>query len=407
MKIFNIEMLKMQGLYEYAIKEVKNQSLLNHKNIVKLIECMRDDQNIYLIMEFCEQGNLINYIDQFQPNYEQCIKIAVDILNGLIELHRNNILHRDLKPNNILVKNGVFKISDFGVSTISKMAQTKCGTQKYMAPEVLKGKTYGFKSDLWSFGVIFYYLLFQEYPFGKEAVQTMSNVHLSNIYLNLENSLKIQPVSQINNDNETVNYNYNNSNYVITSRSNNYFDDVQYGNTLLSPNKNNKKQQKQQNFPGSVLSINCVRKKSLADDNSYMSDVPFEFEQSFTNLDSFEKTPQLLFKKPSHQFIDQSKNKNEDIQKLQLFTDEQNGQEKDFLHKQKQQEEQFVGPQMIYNQQQIQQSKQLQLNGKNTQCQIQYDSQNQEKIHKKKKQFGVPILPPCKGKNNQIPEDIY
>jgi serine/threonine protein kinase len=134
--------------------------------------------NPYIVMEFCQKGNLYNLIDKGAPNYE---RIACHILYGLQALHRSGKVHRDLKPENILVKSdGKVALSDFGTSgAIAAIPFWKklfnkvdiFGTFAYMAPEQTRPKkakaTVLPTTDIFSFGVVLYEILFKELPFGK------------------------------------------------------------------------------------------------------------------------------------------------------------------------------------------------------------------------------------------------
>ena len=133
--------------------------------------------NPFIVMEYCQKGNLYKMVERPHPDYE---KIAHDILSGLQALHKNGKVHRDLKPENILVKNnGTVALSDFGTSgMIAGLSLWQkifhkvdiFGTFAYMAPEQSQPKkakaTVLPTTDIFSFGVVMYEILFREYPFG-------------------------------------------------------------------------------------------------------------------------------------------------------------------------------------------------------------------------------------------------
>jgi 5'-AMP-activated protein kinase catalytic alpha subunit len=96
------------------------------------------------------------------------------IIHGLDFVHRNNITHRDLKPENILIdENNIIKIGDFGLSNVmkdGKLLKTFCGSYLYAAPEIIDQKKYeGTSIDIWSCGVILYFLLVKKYPFEDDS----------------------------------------------------------------------------------------------------------------------------------------------------------------------------------------------------------------------------------------------
>ena len=134
--------------------------------------------NPCIVMEFCQKGNLYNLVEKGAPNYE---RIACEILYGLQALHRSGKVHRDLKPENILVKSdGRVALSDFGTAgAIASIPLWKrllnkvdiFGTFAYMPPEQTRPKkanaTVLPTTDIFSFGVVLYEILFHELPFGK------------------------------------------------------------------------------------------------------------------------------------------------------------------------------------------------------------------------------------------------
>lgn len=145
--------------------------------LVHSMEYDKVEGNPYIVMEYCQKGNLYKMVDRPRPDYE---KIAHDVLLGLQALHQNGKVHRDLKPENILVKNnGNVALSDFGTSgmiaslTIWQKIFHRVdvfGTFAYMAPEQTQPKkakaTVLPTTDIFSFGVVMYEILFHQYPFG-------------------------------------------------------------------------------------------------------------------------------------------------------------------------------------------------------------------------------------------------
>lgn len=119
-------------------------------------------------------GNLLQYQAKL-PNkvfpLPEAVKFLGQILRGVQAIHCSNILHRDIKCENIFLrkkKNGgvVCKIGDFGFAkVIDQTTRTNCGTTLYMAPEVFALKPYDFKADIWSLGVVFHQMIYGEYPF--------------------------------------------------------------------------------------------------------------------------------------------------------------------------------------------------------------------------------------------------
>jgi serine/threonine protein kinase len=165
---------------QVAIKKIKNDNIsdkfkseieiiksLNNKNILKFIEIIKHKESIYIISELCDYP-LSKIIDKLDDEHE-IMKIMYQLSQGLKYLYENNILHRDLKPDNILILNNEIKIADFGFAKIfdnnNSMLNTFCGTPNYMAPEILLNSLYNSKSDLWSLGMILYQIIYKKFPF--------------------------------------------------------------------------------------------------------------------------------------------------------------------------------------------------------------------------------------------------
>ncbi|KAJ2027341.1 Protein kinase of the Mitotic Exit Network [Coemansia sp. S2] len=139
---------------EAARKEIDVLRDLNHRNIVKYIGYEQTEQELDIILEYCEGGSLQNILRKFSKFPENLVGVYVaQILDGLSYLHSNAILHRDIKPGNILlVKEGVVKLADFGVARIQNGLDTVVGSPYWIAPEVLQLKGATSASDIWSLG---------------------------------------------------------------------------------------------------------------------------------------------------------------------------------------------------------------------------------------------------------------
>ena len=191
----NIAMKKIKKVKENEIDdmEIKNEinilKKLDHPNIVKIIEFYSAPKAYYIITDFCSCGELYNQIkNQYSEN--QLAVLFYQVLSGLYYLHSNNIVHRDLKLENILIseieKDKVtnekyfwVKIIDFGTAKIFKKNKSEkavVGSSYYIAPEVLH-KHYNEKCDTWSVGVILYMLIVGRAPFdGKTDEEIIENI---------------------------------------------------------------------------------------------------------------------------------------------------------------------------------------------------------------------------------------
>lgn len=157
--------------------EIKILETLDHPNIVKYYETYENWEFLYIVMEYCPGGDLFDLITKRSKEQLKETVVATimkDLLKALNHCHSSNVVHWDIKPENIMVgEDGHIKLIDFGLSkqnqtTNSKMSE-QVGTPYYVAPEVLNGN-YTSKCDLWSLGVVFYIMLSGYLPFvGEDA----------------------------------------------------------------------------------------------------------------------------------------------------------------------------------------------------------------------------------------------
>ena len=145
----------------------------NHPNVILVAEIFESEDSYYSVMEFCEGGELFNYIvKKTRLCEEEAAFFFYQLINGLEYIHSLGIVHRDLKPENLLLTNEhILKIIDFGLSNYFRENQepllsTPCGSPCYASPEMVAGNKYdGFKIDVWSCGIILYAMLCGYLPF--------------------------------------------------------------------------------------------------------------------------------------------------------------------------------------------------------------------------------------------------
>lgn len=163
---------------KYVLSEIELMQSLHHPYILKLHEVIRDAHDIFMILEYCNGGNLKNYIKSKQTEYNSLY--IYQIICGLKYLFEKNIIHRDMKPENILIDRNTIKICDFGFAKEIKendLLNTFCGSPLYMAPEILSFHTYSDKADVWSLGVIIYEIIFKKHPYPcKNKFELINNI---------------------------------------------------------------------------------------------------------------------------------------------------------------------------------------------------------------------------------------
>ncbi|XP_050408202.1 serine/threonine-protein kinase ULK2 isoform X2 [Patella vulgata] len=182
---------KSQQLLSKEIKILKELSDLHHENVVGLLDCKETSNHVYLVMEYCNGGDLADYLHVKGTLSEDTIVVLLrQIAAAMKALNGKGIVHRDLKPQNILLchvgkKNPQasdlkLKIADFGFARFLQdgvMAATLCGSPMYMAPEVIMSLQYDAKADLWSIGTIVFQCLTGKAPFQAQTPQQLKQFY--------------------------------------------------------------------------------------------------------------------------------------------------------------------------------------------------------------------------------------
>ncbi|CAL1355461.1 unnamed protein product [Linum trigynum] len=169
-KHFRAEHLCKKLQKEFA-QEVFIMRKVRHKNVVQFIGACTRRPNLCIVTEFMSGGSMYDHLHKRKEcfNLQSLLRVAVDVSRGMNYLHRNNIIHRDLKAANLLVdENGVVKVADFGVARVqdrSGVMTAETGTYRWMAPEVIEHKPYNHKADVFSFGVMLWELLTGKVPY--------------------------------------------------------------------------------------------------------------------------------------------------------------------------------------------------------------------------------------------------
>ncbi|KAM8852919.1 MAP/microtubule affinity-regulating kinase 4 isoform 4-T4 [Synchiropus picturatus] len=160
-------------------REVRIMKTLNHPNIVQLFEVIETEKTLYLIMEYASGGEVFDYLVAHGRMKEKEARAKFrQIVSAVHYCHQKNIVHRDLKAENLLLDaNSNIKIADFGFSnefTAGSKLDTFCGSPPYAAPELFQGKKYdGPEVDIWSLGVILYTLVSGSLPFDGQNLKEL------------------------------------------------------------------------------------------------------------------------------------------------------------------------------------------------------------------------------------------
>lgn len=208
---------------DYAIKKINytndnifNEcrilSKLNHKNIIRYNSVWHDSIYLYLQMELCSK-TLKEHCLQRTKITKIDIKYFLDSLEGLYYLHSNNIIHRDIKSSNILIKNKTAKISDFNISKEIKNNSNKiiivkssgAGTELYSSPEIINNENYDYRTDIYSMGIVYFEIItkykdnfdriinIQKVKEGLHNLDNIKNIDRNIIIKMLKNNYKNRP----------------------------------------------------------------------------------------------------------------------------------------------------------------------------------------------------------------------
>ena len=183
-KIMNKENIKTLEDKELVRIEIGILKLCHHPNIVRLLDHLENNDYIFIVMEYIEGGTLRQYFKKRKFNFSerQASNIMSQIVSGIKYLHQYGIVHRDLKPDNIMITQqndfGIIKIMDFGLSKIVSPKEKMVdgyGSLSYVAPEVLLRTPYNKEVDIWSMGVILFYMLSGHLPFRGSKEDVVAN----------------------------------------------------------------------------------------------------------------------------------------------------------------------------------------------------------------------------------------
>ena len=137
LKILDKEDVELHKMHHQLRREIEIQAHLRHPNILRLYGYFYDDKRIYLVLEYAEEGELYDLISKGPLKEELVAKYMSQLCQGFKYLHSKNVIHRDVKPENLLIgRNDMIKMSDFGwsVHAPTKKRATVCGTLDYLSP---------------------------------------------------------------------------------------------------------------------------------------------------------------------------------------------------------------------------------------------------------------------------------
>ncbi|MEG2395807.1 MAG: Stk1 family PASTA domain-containing Ser/Thr kinase [Oscillospiraceae bacterium] len=184
-KILKEEFLANEEFRRRFKNESKAIAVLSHPNIVKVYDVSFGDRLQYIVMEYIEGITLKEYIEQQKIiNWKEAVHFVSQILKALQHAHDKGIVHRDVKPQNImLLQDGTIKVTDFGIARFSRgdtktMTEKAIGSVHYISPEQARGEITDDKADLYSVGVVMYEMLTGELPFQSDSAVSVAIMQL-------------------------------------------------------------------------------------------------------------------------------------------------------------------------------------------------------------------------------------
>ena len=184
-KILDKSLISNTDELERISREMEILTTLDHPNIIKIFQIIENEKSYSIIMEYCINGELFNYIVKKEKlSEEESSFFYYQLINGLEYIHSKGITHRDLKPENLLLSEyNILKIIDFGLSNYCHgglKLKTPCGSPCYASPEMIRGEEYdGLFIDIWATGIILFAMLCGYLPFEDEdSINNVSNSKL-------------------------------------------------------------------------------------------------------------------------------------------------------------------------------------------------------------------------------------
>lgn len=187
-----VKALRMEYIHDQEFiarfdREAQSATSLSHPNIVNIFDVGEEDQLLYMVMEYVDGMTLKEYIHQHGPiDVPEALDIMKQLTSAIAHAHANEIVHRDIKPQNILINStGQAKVTDFGIAmalSATALTQTNSilGSVHYLSPEQARGGMATKKSDIYSMGIVLYELLTGKLPFSGQSPVSIALKHLQN-----------------------------------------------------------------------------------------------------------------------------------------------------------------------------------------------------------------------------------
>lgn len=183
LKVLRRDRLDSENLVQRFVAEAKALGRLDHSNIVRVFNVDSDQGNVYIVMEYVEGDSFARHMQEMQHDPRRMAEFGATVAEALDSAHRKGIVHRDVKPGNILIrKDGALKITDFGIARIEDSSSAEMtqageilGTPAYMSPEQVQSHPVDGRSDIFSLGIILYEIAAGVRPFSGAGFTAIFN----------------------------------------------------------------------------------------------------------------------------------------------------------------------------------------------------------------------------------------
>lgn len=170
------ELRKDEEVREMFIREARKMAQVLHRNVIQIYDVLLDDESATLVEEYMDGGSLAKRVGASSMSTDETLKMLQDVTYGLQAIHEAGLVHRDMKPDNILCKNGEWKVGDFGVAMSGDEEVLPFLGSKYAAPEVLNApETISERSDIYSMGIMAAELVLGSQRFEEVAREALTN----------------------------------------------------------------------------------------------------------------------------------------------------------------------------------------------------------------------------------------
>lgn len=201
-KVLRFDFQDNQDAIRRFQREAVSAAQLLHHNIVELYDVEQTVSQQYLVMEYVKGKDLKTYIEENSPlSLELTVSIMSQILSAIEVAHRNNIIHRDIKPQNVLITDrNLVKITDFGIAialsdTSITQTNTFLGSVHYLSPEQARGASATIKSDIYALGVVLYELITGSVPYTGESAVSIALKHFQESFPRIKDRIEYVPQS--------------------------------------------------------------------------------------------------------------------------------------------------------------------------------------------------------------------